>query len=52
LHASAAEKAPLGQNHGPGEHAKRYQHQNNSFGNRTGLEDEIDDFAADKQQGH
>jgi hypothetical protein len=45
-----ADLAPLGKNHGPGEHAEGDKQEKDGFGDRTGLKDEINDFAADKQQ--
>ena len=50
LPASAADQPPLGKNHGPGEHAERDEKEKHGFGDRTGLKDEINDFAADKKQ--
>jgi hypothetical protein len=50
LRARAADQPPLGKNHGPGEHAEGDQQEKHGLGDRTGLKDEINDFAADKQQ--
>ena len=51
LRAGAADQPPLGKNHRPGEHAESNQQEENGFGDRTGLKDEINDFAADKRTG-
>jgi hypothetical protein len=50
LPASTADQQPLGKNHGPGEHAERDQKKKHGFCDRTGLKDEIDDFAAGKEE--
>jgi hypothetical protein len=49
LRPGAADEAPLGKNHGPGEHAEGKQQNEHGFGDHTGLKDEINDFAADKR---
>ena len=43
-------QSPLRQNDRPREHAERDQQEENNFGDRTGLQDEIYDFAANEQQ--
>jgi len=50
LGARAADQPPLGDNHRPGEHAKGDQQEKHGLRDRAGLQDEINDFAADKQQ--
>ena len=50
LLARAPDQPPLGKNHRPGEHAEREEEQKHGLGDRTGLKDEINDFAADKRQ--
>ena len=49
LPARAADEPPLGKNHGPGEHTEHEEQDKDGLGDRTGLKDEINDFAADKQ---
>jgi hypothetical protein len=50
LSASAADEPPLGKNDGPGKDAEGDEQDKDGLGDRTGLKDEINDFAADKQQ--
>ena len=50
LGARSPDEPPLGENHSPGKHAEDDEDEDNDFGDRTGLKDEINDFAADKQQ--
>jgi len=49
LPARAADQPPLGKDHGPGEHAERDEQEKHGLGDRAGLKDEINDFAADKR---
>ena len=46
----AADEPPLGKNYCPGKHAEGDEKDEHGFGDRTGLKDEINDFAAGKQQ--
>jgi hypothetical protein len=48
LRAGAVEQPPLGENDGPGKHAESDQQNEHGLGDRAGLKDEINDFAADK----
>jgi hypothetical protein len=50
LRSRAFDQPPLGKNHRPGEHAESDEQEKRGFGDRTGLKDEINDFAADKGQ--
>src|SRR5208282_225909 len=50
LPARALDQPPFGENYGPGKYAEDDEQEKHGFGNRTGLKDEIDDFAADKQR--
>ncbi|MGA7288119.1 MAG: hypothetical protein WBX02_08490, partial [Terriglobales bacterium] len=43
-------QSPLGKNYRPGKNAERDENEENGFGDRTSLKDEINDFAADKEQ--
>jgi len=50
LGARAADQPPLGKDHGPGEHAERDEQEKHGLGDRTGLKDEINDFAANERE--
>jgi hypothetical protein len=50
LRPCIANQPPLGQNYAPRKNAEGEQEKQNSLGDRTGLKDEINDFAANKKQ--
>ena len=49
LCAGAADQSPLGKDHRPGNHAEGDQDEEHNFGDRAGLQNKIDDFAAGKK---
>ena len=50
LASRPADHAPLGKNYCPREHAEGNKNEQNGFGDRTSLKDEINDFAAGKKK--
>jgi len=50
LRTRTTDQTPLGKNHSPGKHAERDEQEKYSFGDRTGLKDEINDFAANERE--